>query len=117
MAMRRALERSGGPFVLHVAPDGIDGMRRLHASETRPDVLVLDLNMPRMNGLEFLAELRRSHFGWTIPVFVLTTGAAEEDRHAAYALGITGYVIKAGGDKLAKFATFLRGYLDLVEPP
>ncbi len=58
------------------------------------NLIVLDLNMPRMNGLEFLTELRKNDKWKYVPVVVLTTSSHKEDIHNAYRLGISGYLVK-----------------------
>jgi CheY-like chemotaxis protein len=59
-----------------------------------PNVLFLDLNMPRMNGLEFLTELRANPEFEQIPVFITTTSGMEIDRLNAANLGVQGYILK-----------------------
>ena len=59
-----------------------------------PEVILLDLNMPRMNGEEFLTELRADPELRNIPVFVTTTSGMEADRAATAALGVHGYILK-----------------------
>lgn len=60
----------------------------------RPDLILLDLNMPRMNGREFLEEIKkRDEFG-SIPVVVLTTSEVERDVVASYRLGAAGFIVK-----------------------
>ena len=72
--------------------DGEEGMRYLrrqgeHAAATRPDLILLDLNMPRMDGREVLLEVKRDAGLRSIPVLVLTTSDAETDIAASYGLG------------------------------
>ena len=57
-------------------------------------MILLDINMPRMNGLEFLAEMRREPEFSHIPVFIMTTSNDEIDRAEAQRLNVTGYIIK-----------------------
>lgn len=87
---------------LHVARDGdeaIEFLRRQgeHAGAPRPDVILLDINMPRKNGLEVLAELKADPKLASIPVLMLTTSQAETDVTNAYARHASGYVIKPVG--------------------
>lgn len=87
---------------LHVARDGeeaINFLRRKgpHAQAPRPDVILLDINMPRKNGLEVLQELKADPDLATIPVLMLTTSQAEEDVRNSYARHANGYVIKPVG--------------------
>jgi len=62
--------------------------------EGPPDLVLLDLNMPRMNGLEFL-QIIRNRPGWrNLKVFVLTTSDEYEDKSAMRDLGVSGYIVK-----------------------
>jgi CheY-like chemotaxis protein len=60
----------------------------------QPDLILLDLNMPRMNGKEFLAEIKKDPVLSVIPVVVLTTSDVERDVVASYKLGAAGYITK-----------------------
>jgi DNA-binding response OmpR family regulator len=60
----------------------------------RPCIILLDLNMPLMNGIEFLKEFKQDSDLKKIPVVVLTTSKEEEDKINSYNLGIAGYMIK-----------------------
>ncbi|WP_288401936.1 response regulator [uncultured Deinococcus sp.] len=87
---------------LHVARDGdeaIEFLRRQgqYAQVPRPDVILLDINMPRKNGLEVLAELKADPELASIPVLMLTTSQADTDVSDAYARHASGYVIKPVG--------------------
>ncbi|AFD24029.1 response regulator [Deinococcus gobiensis] len=87
---------------LHVARDGdeaIEFLRRQgqYAQVPRPDVILLDINMPRKNGLEVLAELKADPELASIPVLMLTTSQADTDISDAYARHASGYVIKPVG--------------------
>ena len=80
---------------LRVARDGVEALEVLRAPESaRPDGILLDINMPRMNGLETLAELKRDPLLMTIPVIMLTTSAAEEDIMRSYQANAASYVVK-----------------------
>jgi len=84
---------------LHHARDGVEALEFLrregdHAGAPRPDLILLDLNMPRKGGREVLAELREDPSLRLIPVVVLTTSAAEHDIRSAYALGGNCYITK-----------------------
>jgi len=85
--------------ILH-ATDGQDGLdclcrRGRWADDTpRPDLVVVDLNMPRLDGRGFLAEFRRDSQFSAIPVVVLTVSEAEDDVMTAYRCGAAGYVVK-----------------------
>lgn len=77
------------------AKDGIIALDLLRNSTvTRPYIILLDLNMPRMGGLEMLEELRDDEHLRDSVVFVLTTSKDDEDKTAAYAKNIAGYILK-----------------------
>jgi len=84
---------------LNVAADGIEAMAFLkhegaHAKAPRPDVILLDLNLPRKDGREVLAEIKADPNLRRIPVVVLTTSRAEEDIFRAYDLHANCYITK-----------------------
>jgi CheY-like chemotaxis protein len=84
---------------LHVVGDGEQAIRFLHkdgdyADAPRPGLILLDLNLPRRNGHEVLAELKSDPDLLTIPVVVLTTSQAEEDILRSYALHANAYISK-----------------------
>ena len=66
----------------------------MHADAPAPDVILLDLNMPRMDGREFLRRVKADPQLRAIPVVVLTTSDAESDLAAVYSLGAAGYIVK-----------------------
>lgn len=97
--LKRSLDRIGILYKMKIAKNGEEAFQLLDDEDQtvfsgKPDILLLDLNMPRMNGLEFLQGLR-SHESWKdIKVFVLTTSDESEDKKAAANLGISGYITK-----------------------
>ena len=96
---------------LQVAFDGIDAMSFLrregkHATAPRPDLILLDLNLPRKDGREVLAEIKDSPGLKTIPVVILTTSAAEADILSTYRLHANCYITKPVG---------LDGFLKVVQ--
>jgi chemotaxis family two-component system response regulator Rcp1 len=96
---------------LHVASDGAEAMAFLnreggHANVPRPDLILLDLNLPRKDGREVLAEIKESPALKTIPVVILTTSASEEDILRSYQLHANCYITKPVG---------LTGFLKVVQ--
>jgi len=84
---------------LHLARDGLEALaflRRLGPNEKapRPDFIMLDLNMPKMNGRELLAEIKKDAGLRIIPVVILTSSRAEEDVIKSYSLQVSGYLRK-----------------------
>ena len=100
--VRLAIEalREGKVHVnMSVAADGVEAMEFLrrqgkHQEAPRPDLILLDLNMPRMDGREVLAELKADEDLKRIPVVVLTTSKAEEDILKSYNLNANCYITK-----------------------
>lgn len=84
---------------LHHVVDGREGLdflqhRAPHETAPRPDLILLDLNMPRMNGREFLQAIKADPTLSDIPVVVLTTSEVERDVEASYKSGAAGYITK-----------------------
>ena len=99
---REAFEQNKIVNTLHVAEDGIQAMdflyrRGAYASAPRPDLILLDLNLPRKNGREVLAEIKADPDLRSIPIVVLTTSNADEDILRAYNLNANCYVVKPVG--------------------
>lgn len=87
---------------LHVVEDGVEAMAFLnqagkYASAPRPDLILLDLNLPRKNGREVLAEIKADSQFKTIPVVVLTTSQSEQDVLQAYDRHANCYIVKPVG--------------------
>lgn len=94
-----ALERARVKNRIHIATDGVEAMAFLrrqgeHANAPRPDLILLDLNLPRMDGREVLEALKADPELKTIPVVVLTTSQAEEDIIRSYKLNANCYITK-----------------------
>jgi len=85
-----ALAQAG--FDVHLAEDGEDGLQRLQ--ETSPDVVITDINMPRLDGFGFIEAIRGSHLNRSLPILVLTTESAPELKARARAAGATGWIVK-----------------------
>jgi two-component system response regulator len=113
---REAFEQNKIVNQIHVAEDGIRAMdflykRGEYASAPRPDLILLDLNLPRKNGREVLAEIKSDPELKKIPIVVLTTSSAEEDILKAYDLNANCYVIKpVGFDNFMKAIQSIRHF-------
>jgi two-component system response regulator len=99
---REAFEEAKLLNTLHVVEDGVQTLEFLYRLEPysavpRPDLILLDLNLPRKNGREVLAEIKNDPQLKSIPVIILTTSSADEDILNAYDLHANCYVIKPVG--------------------
>ena len=99
---REAFEHNKIVNAIHVVEDGIQAMdflykRGAYASAPRPDLILLDLNLPRKNGREVLAEIKADPDLRSIPIVILTTSSADEDILRAYNLNANCYVVKPVG--------------------
>jgi CheY-like chemotaxis protein len=115
---KRACAKNGIDFDLHLAADGIEGLELLRGDRLPRErrLVLLDLNLPRMGGLEMLRELRGDPALRSTPVVVLTTSGEERDLRAAYELNAAGYLIKpsASSDFVHLVAALAR-YWSLTE--
>lgn len=96
MAVRRALAKAGIEHTLETTTEGAEGLRLLRegAVPSSRRIVLLDLNMPRMHGLEFMRLLRDDPDLAATPVVVLTTSAHDDDLRQAHQLNCAGYFIK-----------------------
>lgn len=99
ISVQRSLKKIGGTHRLYTAYNGVEALSVLRGKsdvkmDELPDIILLDINMPKMNGIEFLQELRRDKKFDTVKIFVMTTSNEEKDRVATKDLGVSGYYIK-----------------------
>lgn len=98
MDARRTLDRMNILYKMQVARNGEEGLAVLREVSTtggeRPDIILLDLNMPKMNGIEMLTQMRKMDEWKDIKVFVITTSDEREDKEIARKLGVSGYIVK-----------------------
>lgn len=95
MTIRRAFKKLHSKNPIENVTDGERALIYLRDStKPRPGLILLDLNMPRMNGIEFLAEMKNDPALKAIPVVVLTTSQEETDRIGSFEKSISGYMIK-----------------------
>jgi len=120
MGVQRALRKLKILNPVIRAHDGIEGLELLRNSSIvkRPYIILLDLNMPRMNGFEMLKELRQDEALASSVVFVLTTSKADEDKVEAYQQNVAGYVVKNKvGEGFMGLIEMLDRYWRVVELP
>jgi PleD family two-component response regulator len=94
MKFKRAMLKHSDDHQLFSAGNGSDALADLHSSNVLPEVIFLDLNMPKMNGLEFLEILKSDPELRFIPTVMLTTSANPKDLKRAFDIGVSGYLIK-----------------------
>jgi len=114
--LEQAFKKAAAPSRLHAAQDGIEARAYLkgegefsdRAVHPFPDIVLLDLNMPRMNGFEFLEWLRDDPECECLVVYVLSASARDGDVQRAYELGANSYVVKPSRmDELVSFVAAL----------
>ena len=116
----RALKKLNLPNPLIRACNGNEGLALLRdpSAVGRPYIVLLDINMPCMNGLEMLATLRQNHTLTTSVVFMLTTSNADKDKIAAYEQHVAGYIVKSQqGQGFMRVMKMLDHYLQVVDFP
>jgi CheY-like chemotaxis protein len=107
MTVKRALKELQVANPLRVTHNGEEALAYLRsAGHTLPGLILLDLNMPRMDGRTALVQLKQDPTLKRIPVIALTTSNADDDIHRTYDLGVTAYVSKPGTH---------RGLIELIE--
>jgi len=95
MTVQRALKDIRVTNRLDVVSDGEEALAFLRNPQNeKPGIILLDLNMPRMNGIEFLRVAKQEDALRRIPVVVLTTSKEEEDKLRSFDLGVAGYMLK-----------------------
>jgi len=123
MGLQRALRELRVSNPVTVAHDGIEALEILRGQNGReilpsPYIIILDLNMPRMDGIEFLAEIRADEMLKSSIVFVLTTSSAAEDKKRAYAYNVAGYISKASpAESLVEAVKLINLYWAIVQLP
>lgn len=118
-ALRRALQKMKLLNPLYRAKDGLEALELLRTGKIpKPYIILLDINMPRMNGLEFLEALRADPELTQSVVFVLTTSKSDEDILAAYREHVAGYLLKQRMDNdFMQVIGLLDHYWRIIELP
>lgn len=126
MNVQRAFIRNKVTSSIHHAADGAEALAMLRADPSSAPsgisrerlLILLDLNMPRMSGIEFLQELRQDPVLQSLSVIVLTTSDEERDRVEAYRLNVAGYILKpVTFDKFVSVVSTLSNYWAMCEMP
>ncbi|MDJ0692547.1 MAG: response regulator [Xenococcaceae cyanobacterium MO_188.B32] len=125
MNVKRAFKKYQITNPLYIAGNGLEALSMLRSQDGQPPkvpetrrLILLDLNMPKMNGLEFLQELRNDEDLKKTPVIVLTTSDEDKDRIEAYNLNVAGYILKpVTFANFAEVMVALNKYWTLCEMP
>lgn len=124
MNVQRAFKKNNINNPLHIAHNGIEALEMLRGSEhvmrlnPQPKIILLDINMPKMNGIEFLKELRKDEDLQSISVFIMTTSNDDHDKFQAYHMNVAGYIVKPiSFEKFVSAVSVLNSYWKLCEQP
>lgn len=118
--IRRAFARGAASNPLYFAKDGVEGLEMLRRGQVPGPrrLVLLDINMPRMNGHEFLRALREDPALRQVPVVVLTTSNDDRDRGRAFDAGAAGYLLKPiAFEGFVDLMAAMNRYWNLVEMP
>jgi CheY-like chemotaxis protein len=119
MNVQRAFKKNNINNPLHIARNGIEALDMLKGNSIPlPKIVLLDINMPRMGGIEFLTTIR-AHPEWrALSVFMMTTSNEESDKIAAYDLNVAGYILKPlSFEGFTSAVAILNHYWHLCEIP
>ncbi|HEU0036918.1 MAG TPA: response regulator [Kofleriaceae bacterium] len=120
MTVKRAFQKANIANPIFVAGNGVEALQLLR-SEAMPSqrrLVLLDLNMPRMNGIELLREIRKDPALQALTVVVLTTSNEDRDRVEAFQLNVAGYLLKpVTFHTFAEVMATLNKYWTLMEMP
>lgn len=124
MNVKRAFKKNNISNTLHIAKNGLEALTLLRGNKAEgveklnpmPKVILLDLNMPKMGGLELLKEIRNDPHLKILSVFVMTTSDEESDKVAAYNLNVAGYILKPlSFERFVQAVSILNHYWKLCE--
>lgn len=118
-SVTRSLKKIAPNVPVTIAENGLDAINVLRDKNSPliyPFIVLLDLNMPVMSGLEFLDVVRNSKDLKDLVIFVLTTSNADSDKLKAYEHNVAGYMVKSAvGPQFSKLASLLKAYKETVE--
>ena len=124
MNVQRAFKKNNITNPLFIASNGLEALSILRGSNPKINIplvrriILLDLNMPKMNGIEFLRVLRADEQLQSIPVIVLTTSNEDKDKVEAYKLNVAGYILKpVTFSSFVETVATMNKYWSLVEIP
>ncbi|MFV8375750.1 response regulator [Flavobacterium sp. LB1P62] len=117
MNVKRAFSKNNIKNPLFVAGNGVEALEMLDDKIIPlPKIIILDINMPKMNGIEFLKVLRENEKLKNISVFVMTTSNEDSDKIKAYNLNVAGYILKPlSFEKFVASVSTLNNFWQLCE--
>lgn len=118
-AVKRGFSQSNLKYQILRAQDGFEALELLKKTNEVPHIIILvDINMPKMNGFEFIKELRKEPILKQSIVFALSTSNSEEDKKKAYDLNVAGYITKnKAGKNFENVVKLITDYTNLIELP
>jgi CheY-like chemotaxis protein len=122
MNVKRAFKKNNVTNPLFICNNGLEALEFLRGSKEPlaelPKIILLDLNMPKMGGIEFLREIRKDDKLKNLSVFVMTTSNEDKDKVDAYNLNIAGYILKPlSMERFVEAVSTLNNYWKLCEYP
>ncbi|CAM2733472.1 two-component response regulator [Legionella steigerwaltii] len=122
--MQRTFKKNKIDNPLHVATNGLEALNKLlgingeKKIKPTPKIIILDINMPKMNGIEFIKSIRAHEKLKSLLVFILTTSNSEKDKIDAYNLNVAGYIVKPFHiSEFVEIISSLHRYWNLLEFP
>lgn len=122
MNVKRAFKKNNVTNPLFICNNGLEALEFLRGKKEPiselPKIVLLDLNMPKMGGIEFLREIRKDEKLKNISVFVMTTSNEDKDKVDAYNLNVAGYILKPlSMERFVEAVSTLNNYWKLCEYP
>jgi CheY-like chemotaxis protein len=122
MNVKRAFKKNNVTNPLFICNNGLEALEFLRGNKEPiselPKIVLLDLNMPKMGGIEFLREIRKDEKLKNISVFVMTTSNEDKDKVDAYNLNVAGYILKPlSMERFVEAVSTLNNYWKLCEYP
>ena len=118
MNVKRAFKKNKIDNPIQLAGNGLEALELLRAKTVMPSpkIVLLDINMPKMNGIEFLRELRKDEQFKSLTVFVMTTSNDDSDKIDAYNFNVAGYILKPlSFDNFVECVKNLSDYWSMIE--
>ena len=118
MTIKRAIKQLSISNKLLVKENGVEGVEYLENCDALPGIIFLDINMPKMNGTEFLEIIKKNKDWAQIPIVVLTTSKDQQDKFATFSKGISGYMVKpVDYPQFKDMISTIKDYWNLSEHP